>query len=217
MILKKIMPATRVQLIETVRVEPGRQAPLLGYHWRRLESSCQALGYRWPGAALVQAVQQRVEQLDAGACHRLRLLLAFEGQYSIETDPLPATPQPVRLHMGSIPLQADAQWLRHKTTHRPWYEESQRWLAENPGFFDVVFCNLDDEVCEGSRSNIYILTAKNEWLTPPVASGLLPGVQRQALLDEGRVREAVITRYDLLNARAIRVSNALRGWLDAVL
>ncbi|SHH92987.1 aminotransferase class IV [Pollutimonas bauzanensis] len=211
------MPASDVQLIETLRVEPGRDAPLLSGHWRRLRDSCAALGYDWPGAALVQAVQQHIGQLDPGGSHRLRLLLGKNGQYSLESSPLPATPQPVRLRLARAALQADPCWLRHKTTRRPWYAPAQDWLARHPEYFDVVYCNGEDEVCEGSRSNIYILDAGNVWLTPPLDCGLLPGVQRQALLDGGLVRESRITRRQLVDARAIRVSNALRGWLDATL
>ncbi|NYT62295.1 aminotransferase class IV [Alcaligenaceae bacterium] len=206
-----------VQLIETIRVEPGRHAPLLSGHWRRLQNSCRALGCTWPGAGLVQAVQQDIDQLDAGLAYRLRLLLNRDGEYSITTSTLPDTLQPVSLQLSSIALQADLAWLQHKTTHRPWYDAAQQWLTENPGFFDVVFCNAQGEVCEGSRSNIYILNSDGIWLTPPVDCGLLPGVQRQALLDGGLVQEARISRQDLQQASAIRVSNALRGWLDAEL
>jgi branched-subunit amino acid aminotransferase/4-amino-4-deoxychorismate lyase len=38
---------------------------------------------------------------------------------------------------------------------------------------------------------------------------------RQSLLDQGLVREATVSRTDFLEAHAIRVSNALRGWLQA--
>ncbi len=211
------MSDSTIRLIETIRVEPGCSSPLLAGHWRRLEHSCAALGYDWPGGALMHAVEQHIERLDAGTTFRLRLLLSKDGSYSIESNQLPATQQPVRLHVSPKPLHADLFWLQHKTTHRPWYVHAQTWLDEHPGFFDVVFCNNEDVVCEGSRSNIYILDAHKEWLTPSLGCGLLPGVQRQALLETGLVKEARITRQELLGARAIRISNALRGWLDATL
>lgn len=211
------MPALTAQLIETIRVEPGRHVPLLMGHWRRLQHSCKALRYAWPGPELVHAAQRHIDQLDAAQAYRLRLLLSRDGQYSITASPLPPTRQPVRLQLSPVALQADLLWLHHKTTHRPWYDTAQRWLAENPTFFDVLFCNAQGEVCEGSRSNIYILSDDGVWLTPPVGCGLLPGVQRQALLDGGLVQEACISRHDLQQASAIRVSNALRGWLDAEL
>ncbi len=207
-----------VRLIETIRIEPGRHAPLLAGHWRRLQDSCEALGYIWPADALLRDAHEHIGKLDAGSSHRLRLLLDRDGRYSLESDSLPPTPQPVRLTISETPLQGDMLWLRHKTTHRPWYDAAQAWLARNPAFFDMVFCNGRDEVCEGSRSNIYILdAASNTWLTPPLDCGLLPGVQRRDLLDSGQVREARITREQFLASPAIRVSNALRGWLAATL
>lgn len=213
-----IMSDTDARLIETMRVEPGRRVPLQAGHWRRLQSSCTALGYAWPADALLRGVQEHIGSLDANECHRLRLLLSRNGEFVLESNPLPALSPPVHLRLSATPLQADAVWLRHKTTHRPWYEAAQAWLAHHPEFFDVVFCNELGEVCEGSRSNIYLLDARtNTWLTPPLDCGLLPGVQRQELLDRGRVQEARVTREQFLNAPAIRVSNALRGWLDAAL
>lgn len=211
------MTVPAIQLIETMRVEPGRIIPLLSGHSRRLRASCAALGHAWPGEPLFQAIRQHAAKLDAVHNYRLRLLLDPNGHYSLESAILAMTLPPVRLHLSPAALEADAFWLQHKTTHRPWYADAQAWLAQNPEFFDVVFCNRNDEVCEGSRSNLYIQNAAGAWLTPPLACGLLPGVQRQALLDDGRVQEARITRHDLLAAKAIRISNALRGWLAATL
>jgi 4-amino-4-deoxychorismate lyase len=42
-------------------------------------------------------------------------------------------------------------------------------------------------------------------------------VQRQALLNSGLARETELFLDDLLHARAIRISNALRGWQNALL
>jgi 4-amino-4-deoxychorismate lyase len=162
-------------------------------------------------------VKARIATLDVRHAHRLRLLVGPNQRYSLESGVLPPTPEPVQLLLAPIPLQADPFWLQHKTTHRPWYEQDKVWLDQHPDFFDVLYCNADDEVCEGSRSNIYIRDAAGRWLTPPLKTGLLPGVQRQALLDAGLVHEACIRRHDLTHAPAIRVSNALRGWLDATL
>ena len=112
-------------------------------------------------------------------------------------------------------LEADDPWLRHKTTHRPRFAAAQRWLRAHPDHFDLIFGNAAGDLCEGSRSTIYVRDAAGAWLTPPLASGLLPGVKRQALLDEGAVREARLSLADLRQAPALRVSNALRGCLDA--
>jgi para-aminobenzoate synthetase/4-amino-4-deoxychorismate lyase len=48
-------------------------------------------------------------------------------------------------------------------------------------------------------------------LTPPAASGLLPGVLRAELLASGRAREAVLTPEDLATVDAIYLGNSVRG------
>ena len=78
----------------------------------------------------------------------------------------------------------------------------------------MIFLNERDELCEGSRSNIYI-KKDGDWVTPPLDCGLLGGVMRQHLLNTRQVREAVLTRADFEQpAASLRLSNALRGWFD---
>jgi 4-amino-4-deoxychorismate lyase len=209
------MTADPVRLIETMCVEPGHRIPLLSGHLARLRASCTTLGYDWPGDGLVADLHRHAAALDARLAHRLRLLVGPERSYAIETAVLPPTQGPVTLRLSDAPLKADPFWLRHKTTQRPWYTAAQRWLDDHPDYFDIVFCNEDDALCEGSRTNVYVRDGSGGWLTPPLENGILPGVKRQALLDAGQVRVAALSRRDFLAAPSIRVSNALRGWLDA--
>lgn len=191
--------------------------PLMAWHRTRLEKSCHELGYTWPGGEIWSSIQQHLQQLDIGGEFRLRILLERTGRYLIEASALPATPDLVRLYISADALDAGDPWLQHKTTHRPGYAAAQEWLNKNSDAFDLVFINQYDQLCEGSRSNIYIENDVGHWITPPLSCGLLPGVQRQALLDCGLAQEGLLTRKDLLTARAIRVSNALRGWVAASL
>ena len=209
-------PGADVRLIETLRIEPGAKLPLLAWHERRLQASCAALGHGNPDANMADVITRHAQSLDPTQTHRLRLLVAHDGSHTIESHPLPDTPTPVKLRLHPEPLSADAFWLAHKTTHRPWYDQARQWLAAHPAYFDVLYVNEDDQACEGSRSNLYVRDDRGQWLTPPAENGLLPGVQRQALLDQGLARVAQISRRDLLQAEGLRVSNALRGWLDAL-
>src|SRR5690606_5250737 len=131
-------PETIPSLIETMRIEPGGAMPLLDGHLARLQRSSAALGHVWPGEpALRDQVARAAEGLDAGSWWRLRLLLAPDGGLSIETGPL-APPRPPFKVVAQGPRARGAEaWLRHKTTHRPWYEDATRWLAAHPDIFDV--------------------------------------------------------------------------------
>jgi para-aminobenzoate synthetase/4-amino-4-deoxychorismate lyase len=50
-------------------------------------------------------------------------------------------------------------------------------------------------------------------LTPPLALGLLPGILRGELIDQGLAAEAELTLADLANG--FLIGNALRGLLPA--
>lgn len=206
-------PPPGTSLIETLRLEADGALPLLSGHLARLHASSQALGYPCPMDAIEAGLRQHAQLLARGQSHRLRLLLDASGRWRIEASALlPLSPRPA-IAVGESVLDAAHPLLRHKTTHRPWYEAASRWLADRPDHFDVVFFNQRGELCEGSRSNVYLLR-DGAWLTPALSCGVLPGVQRAALLAGEQAHEAVLTRADLARAEGIRLSNALRGWFD---
>ncbi len=227
-------------LIETMRLCQGRIARWPG-HRARLQASAHALDYPLDINDLEDRLARATAEISARTNHlppsadepagnadhapawRIRLLLAADGQLSLEVSPLPDTHTPVRIALArdtigtSDPLDSSNPWLRHKTTHRVWFSEAQRWLAAHPDHFDLIFGNQSEDLCEGSRCNIYIQDDHGRWLTPPTSCGLLPGVERQWLLGQGLAHEARVSLNDLRQAPAWRISNALRGWQDACL
>ncbi len=206
----------RPQLIETIRVEDDGRMPLLPWHLERLGASCSELAYHWSVDAVQRAIARAAATLPEGAGHRMRVLVADNGAVEVQTSALPPLPARPRVALAPERLDSGTALLRHKTTWRPWYEGAAAWLAGHPDHFDLLYLNERDELCEGSRTNAYLLL-DGRWVTPPVSCGLLPGVQRAALLDEEKVEEALVTRADLGRAQGLRLSNALRGWFDVVL
>jgi para-aminobenzoate synthetase/4-amino-4-deoxychorismate lyase len=93
-----------------------------------------------------------------------------------------------------------------KTTHRPIYSSEP---ARRPDCVDLLFLNERGEVAEGSYHNI-IARLDGEWVTPPLSSGLLPGVFREELLARGEVKERVITADQLKSAEEIQLVNSVR-------
>jgi para-aminobenzoate synthetase/4-amino-4-deoxychorismate lyase len=108
-------------------------------------------------------------------------------------------------------VDTESPWLFHKTTMRGLYDTEYN-QARKDGLFDYIFCNNAGEVTEGCITNI-IIYREGEYRTPPVASGLLPGVMREHLLAESAVpvAEKVLTRQDVRSAEAIFVCNSVRG------
>lgn len=201
-----------------MRADPNGQISLLEEHLRRLARSASLLGFEYPGDASVRALlaQTLTGEQAPTQNRRVRLLLSPTGSLSVTVAPLPDLAQPQRLAVSAIILPSDNPWLRHKTTHRPWYQAATAWLESHPGVFDLVYCNERGEVCEGSRSNVFA-QIEGRWVTPPLTSGLLAGVQRQRLMASEPIEEAVLRLDDLQRAQTLRLSNALRGWFDVEL
>ncbi|HEY9274144.1 aminotransferase class IV family protein [Achromobacter sp.] len=204
------------ELIETILVDAEQRVPLLDRHLKRLEASCKDLGYVWAGRAVEGDIMIAATSLVTPGAHRLRLLVARDGSRQIQTAMLPPLPAVQEVMLAPETLRSTEPLLRYKTTHRPWYTKTIEWLPSHPHIFDLLYLNERGELCEGSRSNVY-LRLDGDWYTPPVDSGCLPGVQRAELLETGNVEERVLTLADLHAADEIRLSNALRGWFPVVL
>jgi 4-amino-4-deoxychorismate lyase len=221
-------------LIETMKADAGDLIALLPFHLRRLKQSALALGYHYPGDdAVVIAINAAINhtvaaspiltdartaiassQVTTDCGTRIRLLLSANGQLDIQTAPLPALQGVPFIALTRLKLKSTEPLLQHKTTYRPWYEPTTQWLTQHPDFFDLIFLNEQGELCEGSRSNIYLLK-DGVWLTPALSSGLLGGVLRRQLLETGQAKEATLTPSDLTaDKTSIRLSNALRGWFN---
>jgi para-aminobenzoate synthetase/4-amino-4-deoxychorismate lyase len=117
---------------------------------------------------------------------------------------------------GFPTMQSGDPLLHHKTTRRAEYDRGWR-EAEAKGAFDTLFFNERGELTEGGRSNVFVKLA-GKWWTPPLGSGVLPGVMRSVLLEDDaslQAKERVLTQADLLNAEALMICNALRGALPA--
>ena len=204
------------ELLETMLCRHGRELPLLGRHLLRLKAAADALGFGWPGQANIErAIRQAVsEKANGQGDWRVRLLVSRQGEIRVQAFALQPLEKAPCIAIAADRLRSDEPLLRYKTTYRPWYASATIWLTEHPGYFDLLFMNEHGALCEGSRSNVYVLR-DGVWCTPPVAAGLLGGVMRSQLLESGRAVEADLTADDLLRPGAqIRLSNGLRGWFD---
>ena len=83
-----------------------------------------------------------------------------------------------------------------------------------PEVDDVLMVNERGELTEATTHNVAVQCA-GTWVTPPLASGCLPGVLRQVLIDEGALSEEVIMVDDLDGADGIGLLSSVRGWNSA--
>lgn len=208
-------PPKAFELIETLLHEADSGYWLIEGHLDRLEASAKYFGFEFDRAKVVAALAREVDG-RGGERLRVRLLLAEDGTVVVASTPFPksATPPIMGFVVSEKRLESTNQFLFHKTTRRELYDAEWQHYAETLKSDEVIYLNERGEVAEGSRTNIFV-EKDGMLLTPPLSSGLLPGVLRSSLLKDGRAREAVLTLDDLKQAKAIFLGNSVRGLVEA--
>ena len=201
--------AAGFELIETLRWEPEEGFVRLDRHLARLYASAHALGFAADPEAIGEALREcKGERVPL----RVRLTLARDGEANATTAPFePLAKDAVwRLRMAKARLDSTDPLIRHKTTRRQVYETARAEFAREEAD-EVLLLNERGEVCEGTITNLFIDIGEPVLVTPPLTSGLLPGVLRGSLVEQVTAREAVLTEAHLRGAKAVYVGNSLRG------
>jgi para-aminobenzoate synthetase/4-amino-4-deoxychorismate lyase len=209
------------ELFETMYATREEGVRHVSRHLARLSASAATLGFQFDAASIRAQIAERCASLPAATPHRMRVALGKSGVTQITAAVLvPLADSTVDVLLATDhdfgATQAGDLLLRHKTTHRAQYDRGWR-EAEAKGAFDTLFFNERGELTEGGRSNVFVKLA-GRWWTPPLASGVLPGVMRSILLEDDanlQAAEKVLTEADVLSAEALLVCNALRGALPA--
>jgi para-aminobenzoate synthetase / 4-amino-4-deoxychorismate lyase len=191
-------------LIESLLFDGGYF--LLERHLERLGRSAAYFGFPFDPAAAREVLQG-----TAAGCTdkvKVRLLLFRDGRLSCEALPLETPQQEASAGFAGVTVDSADPFLYHKTSWRGTYTEE---LARHPELTEVIFLNERGEVTEGANSNIVALL-DGELVTPPLASGLLPGIFRGELLASGSIRERVLSRGQLEGAEEVYLVNSVRKW-----
>lgn len=200
-------------LIETLRWQPDAGFLRLDQHLRRLSRSADALGFRQPQ----DAKGKLQKEVSGDVPLRVRLVMTYRGKMDVTATPFEPVPEETvwRLKVAKTKLQSEDSLFRHKTTRREPYEAARAEFSKEEAD-EVILLNERGEVCEGTITNIFAEAADGMLLTPPLTSGLLPGVLRADLIRERRARGEVL-KLDDLRHRKLFVGNSLRGLIRAEL
>jgi para-aminobenzoate synthetase/4-amino-4-deoxychorismate lyase len=198
------------QLLETMGYD-GRRLRNRDRHLQRMADSAQHLGFRFDLAAIVETLDGRLRGSEAAA--RVRLLLDRDGTIDVEVGPVVPVAEIAFLDLDDDPVDSTQWWLFHKTTlRRPYEIRRTRRLDVD----DVIMVNTDGQLTEVTRANLAV-KLEDQWWTPPLSSGCLPGIERARLIETGQLRERTLYPSDLVPAQALAVISSLRGWRPAEL
>lgn len=198
---------TDLKIIETFGLHESGGIARLDRHLRRLSATCASFGV----SVDLGACLDRLAALPRTAPLRVRLTVDLAGNIDITTGELTPNLPFWRVAIAGTRLAADNPWLGVKTTERQLYNDERAALPED--IDELIFLNERGEVCEGTITNVFADFGEG-LLTPPLSSGLLPGILREELLDNG-ANEAVLSVADLKKAKALYAGNSLRGLTPA--
>lgn len=201
--------AAPFSLFETLRWSRKDGFQYLEDHLARLEESARYFGFTCDPDRARKRLQRIVDEAPADFM-RVKLSLFEDGRMQVDALPFHPIANDVlwNVKLSNRRVESGSMLLYHKTSRRGLYE-TEFARAQQEGFDEVLFLNERGEVTEGSRTNIFWRTGEN-WFTPSLSAGLLPGILRGRMLQKG-TQEKIVTPEILRAAAEIYVGNALRG------
>lgn len=174
-------------IFETILVKDG--VPLfLDRHMRRAIKAAQASGFEIPSEKIItDAIFQVCRELDR--LSRMRVL--FNGNdFAIVNDDYLTWTEPARITVVEGVEGIDIK--KYPYEGRLQILEDAR--AKN---FDETLCvNSQGEIAEGAVSSL-IFKIDQEWVTPPLASKILPGVMRALFIEKTRITVRKISHSEI--------------------
>jgi 4-amino-4-deoxychorismate lyase len=205
-------PDRPIGLIETLRYEPGQGCIRASRHLARMAASAQLLGKKFD----YDDAGRKLAAMQSNTSLRLRLLLGEDDMLTLTSHPFTPVSQGNiwSVAIANTKLDSADTLLAHKTTLRQHYEAARAEFDTND-IDEVLLTNQHGHVCEGTITSVFVQRGEI-LITPPLADGLLRGVLRQELLDNGNAKEGTVEIEDLHSATFF-VGNSLRGLIPAVL
>jgi branched-subunit amino acid aminotransferase/4-amino-4-deoxychorismate lyase len=217
-------------LFETFRTWEGH-ATLLDRHLERMSHSSRALnlGLKADDLPDKAAVDRLREANGVPGREDVRVRITLTGGiltgsapgYSstlwMATEPLPSHPRigGARI-VRSILVDPDDPLIRHKTLNY-WRRRIEQDRSAND-FAEEVLCVTPDRlICEGTRSNLFLVSA-GRLITPGAKGALLDGVMRRVVIERARccgikVVEGPVSLDAIALADEAFLTNSVRGIL----
>jgi branched-chain amino acid aminotransferase len=227
-------------IYETLRTYDGRVF-LFDRHLRRLRNSARLIDLALPftNDELAARIRDTIAAANLGGAEAYVRVLVTRGVGELTYDPK-ATPTPswVIIVKPLVPPSAEtyARGVKvglvdvvrnHPQSVNPMIKSNNLMnsalaaqQALKRGAFEAVMRNYRGELTECTQSNLFIVK-NGAALTPPLESGLLPGITREYLFEIGpeigvEIREQVLRDEDLFAADEAFLSSTTRELLPIV-
>ncbi len=223
-------------LFETMRAYNGKVFSL-GRHYRRMKAGAKTLGIPLPPLRQIEDAIDELLVANRLRDARVRLTITSgpggpgllpsgptEPTVIILAHPLEGVPERIYrkgVKAITLPIRKSARTTLAgiKTTS---YAENVigRRIAKRAGADEGLFLNTEGDLCEGTASNIFIIKYGNLF-TPDVASGCLPGITREVVLELApkaglKPLEKALSPIDLADADEAFLTSSTRELMPLV-
>jgi para-aminobenzoate synthetase/4-amino-4-deoxychorismate lyase len=208
---------SRMALVESIRWADGWCS--LDDHIARIEGSAEYWSFDFDKSTLLRALEDLEPELQKPS--KVRVVCGPSGEIDVTAETAPKrwargpgpSVEPVTLAIDLEPIDSSNPRVYHKTTDR---RTIAARITKHTDVDDVLMVNHLGRITESSIANVAFLM-DGEWTTPPVADGLLGGILRAQLVQDGTLTERSITIPEAINAEAVALVSAVRGWRPAVI
>jgi branched-subunit amino acid aminotransferase/4-amino-4-deoxychorismate lyase len=129
-------------------------------------------------------------------------------RFWLQFTPLQPSFRPVTVWISQLERRQATSLLSQCKTFAYGQAIQARREARSAGAEEALLLGTGGELCCGATANLLVCRG-GTWLTPPLASGCLPGVMRQRGLDRGLITEAPVNEDDLQNSASAFLLNSL--------
>lgn len=195
---------------ETIAVEDG-VALFAEEHYHRLKEALDFFGISVPSEASLKQICQEAEKNGEGKS-ALKLAVSAENVvYSRRKNPY----SPKDYERGfqvtiSRTYRNETSPLVCRKTLNTGELILEKRRAMREGFDEVLFGNSKGELTEGATTNVF-LVREGKLFTPPVSSGLLPGILRGHILEKYQVEEHLLFLEEIPFFDEMFLTNSLMG------
>jgi branched-subunit amino acid aminotransferase/4-amino-4-deoxychorismate lyase len=170
---------------------------------RRALDSARDLGISMPSEEVLRDELAQVLSSTRYTTGRLRICFWNEN-FSITHHEYEELTEPARVNFKSESVQG----LTHKVF--PYADRFEILeAARDEGFDDSILFNRKNEVTETAISNL-ILRISEQWVTPPITSGLLPGVVRAIAIEDCGVKVRPVHISEIAEVESAFLVSSLR-------
>ena len=192
-------------VFETTRVEDG-EIFAFERHYERAKAASNSLGFSIPSKEEVLNQTKSAVAKSNYKLGRLRLQFGSDGKLTINYGPYEDLKKPARL---MIFKEANLDFnIRFK--EYPYKNLEILSMAKSSGFDDGILIAPDKQLTETTVTSL-LFKINGYWITPPMNSGILPGVVRAIVLESGLAKEDSVYLSDLSKIESAIMLSSLRN------